>query len=154
MNGRRRRRGPGGTDAGALAVVLALAVLSISSCSEQEETRPAYKPASLSTPGADGVKTVRLTAEAARRAGLQTSVVVARGRHTHIPYAALVYDTQGKTWVYTVLAPLTYRRVAVAVTDITGNVVTLSAGPVAGTRVATTGATQLYGAERDMAGKH
>ena len=70
-----------------------------------------------------------------------------------IDYAALIYDKQGKTWVYTVPEPLTFMRTKVVVAEIEGNRVR-SEGPPPGTKIVTQGVTQVYGAELGMAGKH
>lgn len=64
-----------------------------------------------------------------------------------IPYAALIYDAAGNTWVYTSPEPRTYIRAAVNVNRITGDAVELNAGPSAGTAVVTVGAAELFGAE-------
>ena len=68
--------------------------------------------------------------------------------------AALIYDKQGKTWVYTAPEPLTFMRTKVVVAEAEGNQVTLSEGPPPGTKIVTQGVTQVYGAELGMAGKH
>ena len=72
-----------------------------------------------------------------------------------VPYAALIYDKQGKSWVYTVTEPLTYLRVSVVVKEeVDEDTMALSAGPPAGTEVVTRGATEVYGAELGMDGNH
>ena len=89
------------------------------------------------------------------RVGLQTSRVTASGPDLVVPYAALIYDKQGKSWVYTVSRPLTYLRVSVVVKEeVDEDSMALSAGPPAGTEVVTRGATEVYGAELGMDGNH
>jgi len=56
--------------------------------------------------------------------------------------------------VYTTAKPLTFEREPVTVDRIEGNRVLLSDGPPAGTKVVTRGATEVYGAELDIAGSH
>ena len=68
-----------------------------------------------------------------------------------MPYAALLYDANGKTWVYSNPAPRVYQRQAVTVSKVEAGVVTASAGPAVGTRIVTVGAAELYGAEFDTA---
>jgi hypothetical protein len=135
-------------------IVLAVA-LSMSGCAELEEESgpPKYEPAALSPAEPVGVKKVTFTEDAARRVGLQTSTVSARGRYLIVDYAALIYDKTGLTWVYTVPEPLNYLRVKVAVERVAGQRVTLTRGPAAGTTVVTTGAAEVYGAELGIAGK-
>ena len=92
-----------------------------------------------------------LTQKAADRLGLQTAsasaLSISRTNWLVIPYAAVVYDTQGNTWVYVNSAPLTYIRQQVTVDHIEGDNVILAGGLSAGTVVVTTGVEELYGAE-------
>ena len=69
-----------------------------------------------------------------------------------IPYAAVVYDSAGKTWAYVNEDPLVYKRAEITVDEIDGDVARLTAGPPAGTQVVTTGAAELYGAEIGVGG--
>ena len=64
-----------------------------------------------------------------------------------LPYASLLYDANGKTWVYTNPAPRVFERQAVTVTKVEAGVVTASAGPAVGTPVVTVGAVELFGTE-------
>ncbi len=142
----------------ALRIGLAGIALSfaLSGCNEIESPpASSYHPAELSEPGPQGVREVTFTEDAARRVGLQTALVAASGQGVVIPYAALIYDKQGKSWVYTVTKPLTYLRVSVVVKEEVGeDKMALSAGPPAGTEVVTQGATEVYGAELGMDGNH
>jgi hypothetical protein len=128
----------------------------LTSCNEVEPApASSYHPAELSSSGPQGVREVTLTEDAARRIGLQTSRVTANGPDLVVPYAALIYDKQGETWVYTVSKPLTYLRVSVAVKgEVDEDTMALSAGPPAGTEVVTRGAAEVYGAELEMDGNH
>jgi hypothetical protein len=144
-----RRRG------GAAARALLLACFALPACSEVEESSPqGYEPAKLGPAGPGDIKPVSFTAEGARRIGLRTAVVTRSGRHLVVPYAALIYDGAGKTYVYTSPRPLALLRRGVAVSDIEGSHVLLSDGPRAGTRVVTTGAAEAYGSELEIAGGH
>lgn len=64
-----------------------------------------------------------------------------------VPKAALLRDAYGGTWVYVVREPRVYVRQRVVVADITGSLAVLSQGPVAGARVVTDGAAELFGVE-------
>ena len=134
------------------AVLLAVTA---TGCAEVEEpAKEAYQPASLSAADESGVKTVTLTDEAAERVDLATAAVKSQGKHVTVPYDAVIYDGQGRTWVYTQVKPLTYKRVRVAVATVVGRNALLSTGPPAGIQVVTNGSTQVYGAELEMEGKH
>ena len=67
-----------------------------------------------------------------------------------IPYAAVIYDVNGDTWVYTNLEPLVFIRESVSIDYIEGDLAFLaegSAGSAAGTQIVTVGGAELYGAE-------
>ena len=68
-----------------------------------------------------------------------------------VPYWAVLYDSAGKTWVYTNPEPRVFVRQAITVERIDGATALLSEGPAVGTVVVTTGAEELYGAEFDTA---
>ena len=97
---------------------------------------------------------VTLIAAAAKRLDIQTAtireVVVNGARRKVIPYAAVLYDTEGATWTYTNPEPLVFVRNRIEVEYIEGDLAILSAGPPSGTRVVTVGAQELYGSELEF----
>lgn len=96
---------------------------------------------------------VELTKTAVSRIGLETEPVTAApapaaGKpETVVPYAALIYDPSGATWVYTAVGPRSFLRHAVTVDRIEDEDVMLIAGPPVGTNVVTVGAAEVYGSE-------
>ncbi len=140
----------------AIGAAVALVALTITACSEVEEPSgdDDFVPATVTTADPSSAPTVKFTDEAAQRVDLTMSTVAGREGALVIEYAALIYDKQGKTWVYTAPEPLTFLRAKVVVARIDGNRVTLSDGPPPGTKVVTQGVTEVYGAELGMAGKH
>jgi hypothetical protein len=88
-----------------------------------------------------------LTPEAAERLDIQTAAVDGNGTQMVIPYAALVYSPTGETWAYTNPEGLTFVRQRIVVDRIDGDRVVLSKGPSPGTKVATVGVAELFGAE-------
>jgi hypothetical protein len=64
-----------------------------------------------------------------------------------IPYAAVIYDPHGATWVYTNPEPLVFVRHPIVVDYIDDDEAILSDGPSAGIAVVTVGAAELFGAE-------
>lgn len=64
-----------------------------------------------------------------------------------IPYSAVLYDAQGKTWVYTNPEPLVFVRQQILIDTIRGGEVILADGPPVGTAVVTVGGAELYGTE-------
>ena len=64
-----------------------------------------------------------------------------------MPYASVLYDLTGKTWVYISADPLTFVRRAVEIDTIKGDNVYLTNGPPAGTKVLVAGVPQVFGTE-------
>jgi hypothetical protein len=101
----------------------------------------------------DGSDIARLTlvASAIKRLDLQTAATesarVAGAKRLAVPYAAVVYDAEGGTWVYTSSKPRTFMRQPITIDRIEGSRAILSAGPGSGTQVVTVGAQELWGAE-------
>jgi len=91
---------------------------------------------------------VTLTPKAAERLGIVIDEVREdpSGRRI-VPYAAVLYDLTGKTWVYISADPLTFARGAVVIDTIKGDNVYLSEGPPAGTKVLAAGVPQVFGSE-------
>lgn len=91
---------------------------------------------------------VTLTPKAAERLGVVIDEVRAdpSGRRI-VPYASVLYDLTGKTWVYISADPLTFVRGAVVIDTIKGDNVYLTDGPPAGTKVLAAGVPQVFGTE-------
>jgi hypothetical protein len=139
-----------------IAASLVLVVAgSLSACKEvEEESAAGYEPTKLEEiKGNEDLKRVTFTKEGADRIGLETARVRDDGRRTEVPYAALIYDPEGKTYVYTSRKPLSYLREEVEVADVVGNRALLSKGPSVGTKVVTVGAAEVHGAELEIAEK-
>ena len=64
-----------------------------------------------------------------------------------VPWAAILHDIQGNTWVYESIAPQTFARRRVQVVRIVGGDAVLASGPKPGTKVVTDGAAELFGTE-------
>jgi hypothetical protein len=138
-----------------LCAVVLVAGLPLVGCSEVETaTERGYEPAKLEeVEGGGERKRVTFTAEAARRTGLETARVRRSGRHKVLPYAALIYDPQGRTYVYATTKRLSFLREPVRVDRIQGDRVLASDGPPAGTEVVTVGAAEVYGTELEIDAK-
>jgi hypothetical protein len=87
---------------------------------------------------------VILTEKAAERIGVQT--VPAKSSRV-IPYSAVIYDTEGNTWIYTNPAPLTFVRQLVTVDFIDGDSAYLSQELKSSDPIVTVGVAEIYGAE-------
>ena len=99
----------------------------------------------------DGLNLVALTPEAAERLLLETAPVTEEAvdgqSRLAVPYAALIYDNGGGTWVYVEPEPLTFLRTEVSVDYIEGDTVFLHDGPEPGSEVAVTSVAELYGTD-------
>ena len=141
----------------AVAVATVAAGLSLSACKEVEsESASGYEPTKLEAikGKSEDFQRVTFTPEGAARVDVKTGTVNRSKGRKYVPYAALIYTGEVKTYVYTTSKPRTYERSAVTVDRIEGNRVLLSKGPPAGTKVVTRGAAEVYGAELDIAGSH
>ena len=138
------------------AVLVAVAVAgSLSGCQKVDTaTAAVYEPATVEAVGDLEVKAVTLAEEGAALIGLATAIAQPAGPHTTVPYAALIYDGQGVSWVYTSVRPLTFVRAQVVVDRIEGDLVMLSGGLAPGSEVVTVGAAEVFGAELGIAGGH
>jgi hypothetical protein len=140
-----------------VAALLLLAVPPLAGCQGEEEEAAvnANEPATVElVEGSDDLYEITLTPEAAERIDLQTAVVRTEGEgadeRTVVPYSAIVYETDGETWVYTSADDLSFVRAQIVVQEIEADRAVLSEGPSAGTEVVTVGAAELFGAEHGI----
>lgn len=131
------------------AIALGLAG-TLSACTQVEENETTYAASTHEAIRGSDIPRVTFTAEAARRADVQTVPVREIGHHRVIPYAALIYDDAGRTYAFVSAKPLTYLRTPVEVTRIAGDEVQLAGGPAPGTAVVTVGAAEVYSAESEV----
>jgi hypothetical protein len=131
--------------------MLALLVAGCGPTARAQETAPNETPSRVEPIAGTELSRVILTDEAARRIDLQTQQVRTQNiegvERLVIPYAAVIYDTEGTAWAYTNPQPLTFVRHAVEIESIEGDAAILSDGPPAGTQVVVVGTPELYGAE-------
>jgi len=124
-------------------LILALFVALLSACAPKSTTTEKINPATLEEIEGSELKRVILTEKAAERIDLQTVSVSGKV----VPYAAVIYDTEGNTWVYTNPAPLTFVRASIVIDYIEGDQVFLSQGLESDVLVVTVGVAEIYGAE-------
>lgn len=136
---------------------LAASALALAACG----TAPAPElasPAKVVQVAGSSIPRLELTHGAVQRLGIQTRPVAAAAPGTAgatkvIPYAAVVYDTDGSSWTYVEIAADTYVRQPITVTVIGGDVALLSAGPPVGAQVVAVGTAELLGTEYDISGE-
>ena len=134
-----------------VVVVLIIVSLLLVACGQAPENLASSPPARVEHIGQTGLSRVTLTAEAAKRLGIETSVVsntqVDGKSQMVVPYRAVYYDLNGVTWVYTNPEPLTFVRASIRIDHIAGDQAVLSDGPPSGTTIVTVGVPELYGTE-------
>jgi len=112
------------------------------------------KPAQVEAIAGTELHKVTLSARAAERLDIKTDrvqeIVVGGAKRKVVPYAAVLYDPRGETWVYTNPEPLVFVRHRIRVDYIDRDRAVLSEGPAAGTAVVTVGAAELFGAEFEI----
>ena len=139
------------------AGLLTAAALALAACS----TAPApdlAPPATVVPVKGSDIPRLELAPSAVQRLGIQTRPVAAAvpraaGATKVIPYAAVVYDTDGSSWTYVEIAADTYVRQPITVTVIRGDVALIAAGPAVGARVVTVGSAELLGTEYNISGE-
>ena len=133
--------------------VAVLALLALAGCAKTVEVASTKKePFTVEKVAGTVLSRLRLEAEAAERLGLQTEKVGESagggGRPSStVPYAAVLYDAKGTTFVYTNPEPLVFVRQAITVEQIKDGQAVLTKGPPPGTPVVTVGGAELNGIE-------
>jgi hypothetical protein len=141
------------------AVAAAALALAVAGCGKAEtfnnEAASDEGPSRLVQVKGSDLPRVVLTAKAAQRIGIETSVVRHAARPAHsrlgtpavIPYAAVVYDAEGHAFTYVTPRALTFERTPIRIVRTDGPFAVISKGPPAGTPVVTVGAQELLGVE-------
>jgi hypothetical protein len=130
-------------------VALLLPLSFLSACGGSSDTAVNESAVVEEVAGTD-LSRITLTPEAAKRLDIKTGNVETRGGATVVPYSAVFYSPTGETWTYTNPEGLTFVRQRIVVDSIDGVRAQLSKGPEPGTKVATVGVAELYGAESGL----
>jgi hypothetical protein len=130
-----------------VVVMMVVVSLLLSACGGTSSGPEAEAAASVEqVEGTDSYR-ITLSARAAERLDVQTAAVEEGAGGTVVPYAAVFYAPTGDTWAYVSTEPLTFVRQPIVVDRIEGDRAVLSEGPAVGTKVATVGVIELFGAE-------
>lgn len=109
------------------------------------------EPAQVEAIEGSELSRVTLTQRAVERLGIEVGEVAEQSGSGSgglaVPYSAIIYDTEGNTWVYTNPEGSVYVREPVAVERMDGDTAIVSEGPDVGTKVVTVGGAMLYGTE-------
>jgi hypothetical protein len=127
--------------------VAAVLVVSLNSDTSNDEASASDREPSQVEPikGTD-LNRVTLSADAAKRLGIRTTAVDGNV----IPYGAVLYDPEGRTFTYTSPERLVFVRHPITVDHIDHGRAFLSDGPRSGTAVVTVGSQELFGTEYEV----
>jgi hypothetical protein len=126
-----------------LLVTLIFAGLLLSACGPKEATTEKISPSKLEPIEGTDLSKVILTEKAAERIGIQTAATSG----TTVPYAAIIYDIEGNTWIYTNPEPLTFVREQIVIDHIEGDMAVLAESLPSELTVVTVGVPELWGTE-------
>jgi len=127
-----------------LVIILVFAGFLLSACGGQVPvTGEKLAPSKLEPIEGSELSRVILTEKAAERVGIETVSV----NRDLVPYAAVIYDLEGNTWIYTNPEPLAFVRVPIAIDHIEGDTAVLSESLPSDLTVVTVGVAELYGTE-------
>ncbi len=133
-----------------LMLIVIVSVLSLSACAPAAAPEEEIKPVTLAPVTGTDLNRITLTEEAAKRLDVQTAEVHEADGKMAVPYASILYEANGNTWVYVNVAPLVFVRQAIVIDSINGDEAILSKGPDSGSTVVTVGAAELYGSESEF----
>jgi hypothetical protein len=126
-----------------LFVMFILSGLLLSACGPKESTAEKVSPSKLEKIEGTDLSKVILTEKAAERIGVET--VPASGNE--VPYAAVIYDIEGNTWIYTSPEALTFVREPIVIDHIEGDTAILAESLSSQFNVVTVGVAEIYGTE-------
>ena len=126
-----------------LLIFMMVAALQLAACGAKPATTEKINPSTLEEIEGSDIKRVILTEKAAERIDVQTVPVSG----LVVPYSAVIYDTEGNTWIYTNPAPFTFVRAPVVIDHIEGDQAFLSQGLESDAPIVTVGVIEIYGAE-------
>ncbi len=138
-----------------LASLSIIAVLVLGACADApSDEHVINEPVTLQEiPGSD-LERVILAPKAAERLGINTAPVERDGNRLVVSSAAVLFDPEGRAWVYVNTRPFTYERREIKIDHEEGTRAILSDGPPEGTPVVTVGVPEIYGAESEVGAYH
>jgi hypothetical protein len=138
-----------------LVGVLLVVALGLAGCAQESANQEADVSADVQPIANSGLHTVTLDEDAASRLGITVGQVLGAKRtpatraqvRAVVPVSAIIYDPDGRSWVYAMHGTWTFVRQAVAIDHVSGSQAFLTSGPPTNTPIVTAGAPELLGAE-------
>ena len=136
-------------------VPIVIGTMLLLACSETSATGVSIVPSKTEAIEGSSLKRVILTEVSAAKLAIETGTVSEElfgprgepGPRKMVPYASVIYDLNGKAWVYTNPAPLTYVREPIVIDYVNLDKAVVFEGPAVGTKIVTVGTAEVYGAE-------
>ncbi len=120
----------------------------LAACSDAPAKATKVQPVVLDAIAGSKVKRVTFTRDHMERISLATDKITAgEGPEFVVPYGAVIYDSDGSSWVYVLEGESSFVRTRIEITRIVGRQAFLKSGPAIGTAVAVVGVAELFGAE-------
>lgn len=130
-----------------LIITVLVSVIILGACGSTPEKSGHEQPYELEQIAGTDINRIILTQRAEERLGIEVETLERGNNGMEIPYAAIVYDVNGATWVYVRTNTLTYERTSVTVDRIEDATAILTDGPDLGTEIVTVGVAELYGTD-------
>jgi hypothetical protein len=137
----------------AFAAVGSAALIS-GGCKEQASAYVKVEPAHVEHREGSELSKMTLTEKAMERLDVKTTAVQQEkaegaegGSQLVVPYSAVMYESDGDTFVYISPKDRTFVREPVEIDSIKGDKAMLKKGPAAGVNVVSIGAAELFGTE-------
>jgi hypothetical protein len=126
----------------------AVAALALTGCGDSSAEAEKVPPAVLESVPEGEIGRITLTDLAAQRLDIQTATVEEGSASAlQVPFAAVIYQPDGSTWVYSNPEGKVYVREPIEIDRIDGDIAHLTSGPDPGTPVVVVGASELWGFE-------
>jgi hypothetical protein len=133
---------------------LCSAALLSAGCKEEASAYVKVEPARVEHEEGSEISKMTLTEKAMERLAVKTTAVreekaegAEGGGQLVVPYSAVMYGSNGDTFVYTSPKDRTFVRAPVEIDSIKGEIALLKKGPAVGVNVVSVGAAELFGAE-------
>lgn len=121
-----------------------------SACTGEHAKEKKIAPAKVDAGEAGALPTVVLTPEAENRIGVSVLKAETSGVSAKIATSAIIYDLNGKTWVYVRKNNQSYIRVHVELKQISEKTAWVQSDALANADVVVRGAAELYGTEHGV----
>jgi hypothetical protein len=132
----------------AAAAVACLPAACAGAAPDEEEEAELFQTKLVELKDHPGHHSITFSTTGAERADVGTTPVTGSDSERKLPYAALLYNGDGSTFVYTATGPRTYRYTPIHLEKVVDSTtIVFTEGPKPGTPVVTSGVPQVHGAD-------